>query len=1626
MIVRREPAAIALVPLVAIHGRLVPAARRLEAGDALWIGDVVAAVPDLASWSVAAPRGSSAMVAIPLDPTRCETWIDGLGGSSANADAATAREVGRTCVVRAGALELAATPLVPDDPAVFARGVRAAIAIGAPALLLLIALAASRRRGRRAPALGRALRLCVLGGGLAALACWRLVWAHRIDAMHGDAARVLDNELAVLAIGAALAGNAVLAIGALDGTPARQRLAWAIGAWAAWLAIGFSVGFVDGLSPFGLAFGDTAGLVHPAIDARTIGVVGLSAIAATTPVLASLASRAGRRIPIELGLAAIAACGWLAHAMHARGALTKLGLAYATVLVGHAALRAMVETGTPIGRRARLALALATALGAVALLDAGVALAVAGVGLGLAMLVAGHDATYDASQAGRIGVLEREHARLLLAHGVVAAALAIGVAIYALTASDRTLLEDGTLGALHAPLVAVLLFALAAAIARSHRRRWAPWLVAALAALAAWGARDGLLARATAGHSVGARRVAAVVDPGYALLRDDRAFVASASAWREVVPPRPAHVVDGTIDASDDDRDAATDDEPDRWNGQGYFGARIRDRGVAHSIDNDYFPVLMVRERGIGGLLQSVALLLVLIVGAGALASVRLPHASRAQRARWLVTGVVGTLAVYQPLASLGVLPLTGITWPGLGIDSPGDLWLFVIGAIWCVLGGETWSPDLGFAVSRSAGGALARSAREPSRNALPAAEARVRATPRVARARRIVIGALVICGASAVVLVARGGASAQARRSADDRIDVAVRYAHSLACAKPSLDGDTLAEVISPAIAGRPTDGATSRFEHELATQWPGQRAALLRALMPANDPRGLACPEHAGEWTLRHDGHTCIATRSLGWPAAEIAVVRSPHGLHATCRIELPDGAVSQLARTVPPPRERIRVVAAPIGIATGDVGEVVVGARVIRLRPDARSHALSGLAPGVTAANELVLDHAVLAVRPSPRGVVLRGAAELFVADAERRTWRRSVHGDEVVLDQVSLVVTGPVDRRTIVLFRPPRAWAGHGTTVDTLLADDAGPTSDGGARRLYPHGNAVPELGWVNPYGVERSLGLDGWIHAYRATAGPSTGSATAPACGTLSPPPIEERRVCSKSPLDGVLECRVTIQPALVLALRKLVHDLVRDPKPLTGRDVTPTRVGIVALRGDTGEVLAQIDEVTGRAPLAFAPVDARAEAALVRLRDQPGEAEAERVDWNLPIAVGSTFKPIVARAAERAAPAITSSLTLTAAGHAAGCRARRGRSVDPIVGHCPPTSLAGTPTTADLHDFLAHSPNWFQAALGIVGLGLPAQGIQLSVRGVPVTLADVVQTDLATWPTDAALEIADTRGPILTRRSLVLDGLRRTPLWSNVETLLGRPTCTLGDRRSCERAATRADVCAARALPIAAPGADLRNLVALGPDRLDLYAGDRPRQRSVPVREYLQLLRGSGVHAVGSLAQITDAFGRVVYDPEPTPKLAASWFPAPAVGTIPTWNCAHADARTTQVRGAGGGLCAVVQAGGTAHRGLAPVFADPAIAIYGAKTGTVDSLAGIARNRRACARWNASHVAAARLTCGRTPPDDSLLVIAFGVVTPDGVVPITLGLRLQRGGTGSATHTAPAVMRAIVDFVRGK
>jgi hypothetical protein len=556
-------------------------------------------------------------------------------------------------------------------------------------------------------------------------------------------------------------------------------------------------------------------------------------------------------------------------------------------------------------------------------------------------------------------------------------------------------------------------------------------------------------------------------------------------------------------------------------------------------------------------------------------------------------------------------------------------------------------------------------------------------------------------------------------------------------------------------------------------------------------------------------------------------------------------------------------------------------------------------------------------------------------------------------------------------------------------------------------------------------------------------------------------------VCRHSALDGVLECRVSLQPELAVRLRHLTELVTLAPERFGGAgSAAPLHAGYVLLRGDTGEIVAQGELVPGRASTAYAPATPEIEQVLVRLREdrepatgrrlppeQRGEASAEKIDWSQPIAVGSTMKPFLARALELAAPDFAAGLTLTGTPTAgAECAAGRGRSAagrtktHALLGHCPPTdSLWNHHGSYDLAGFLSASVNWFQGAIGLLGTAVPggAWGLGEDTAeawdGQPVPdLSALTSSNVGIHAPDRALWTSYQGRRVVSARGTVdLAALRRTPMWQRFEELLGRPLCMLGSKGRCQRAHAMRDLCAVRALPIDQPTRDLRHLVALGPSAFDFYPplADPSRRMGprVRTREYLQFLRGSGLHPLGSLAQAADAFNRLIYEPAgeselaPEPgapggyRLAASWFPVPPSG--PARGHAPADCRTSPGDGVAGGLCEVMRTG--TARGLRDLLDDARFTFHGAKTGTIDSLADIVESSEACARFRTGHTVADRparesaqpywLPCEqKSPPEvnDSLLLISLTVHAPAGDVPLTLGLRFQRSGPGFATRVA--------------
>ncbi|MCX5744274.1 MAG: hypothetical protein NT062_17430, partial [Proteobacteria bacterium] len=404
-----------------VHLELAGAHRLARAGDVLLLGD--ATVPGVPRWAPPDAPTGAAVLAIPADPTACATWRSPTTIARATADG---------CELRVGPFTLIAVPVVPEPRLVIARATGAIAALASGPLLALAILAGLPRRHRRAARFAAVLRVGALAALLTGLVAWRLAWAYRVDVMlevTRTGARVTGNLASAIAIGATFAGVSLATLAHAW----RARLAITIAAWAATL-------------------GAALGLAHLAPDRGTLGVGALALGVAMIPMISIFRITRPRWLGPEVALGAITIASLVGQAVAPRAALGKLGLAYATVLAGYAALRVTLAARTPWPRRAWLVGALATTTLALARYDAGVAVAIAGTGLALAMISAGHDATYEAAHAARLGLLEREHARLVAIYAGAACILAIGLAAAATLASDRTLRDAGWTLALHAPL----------------------------------------------------------------------------------------------------------------------------------------------------------------------------------------------------------------------------------------------------------------------------------------------------------------------------------------------------------------------------------------------------------------------------------------------------------------------------------------------------------------------------------------------------------------------------------------------------------------------------------------------------------------------------------------------------------------------------------------------------------------------------------------------------------------------------------------------------------------------------------------------------------------------------------------------------------------------------------------------------------------------------------------------------------------------------------------------------------------------------------------------------------------------------------------------------------------------
>jgi hypothetical protein len=1594
-----QGAALRITPLVWRGPRFVAHQLDLDRAEPLELGLADEATPGVRHWDVPAPAGLPRLVVPPDDPSApCAAWaardraFGGLAMPAPDDDASA-------CVLPYLApYVLEVRRMVPDRPAVVARALWGAGLFTTVGLCGLLALATRRRGALTATRCARALVGAWVGVGFAALAVVRLAWAHRIDMLRDLeplGARVLANQVTIVALAAALAARI---------SAERPRIALAV--WAVVVAGG---GWV-------LRFDLAQAWASRAAGAQ-LALSGLIAIAPIARAWTADFRSQFRRQPSGAGLipalgpATMALIGIAIAALVAPPVvLVKLALAWATVICAYRALRA--STGGP---RALAIAATLVALAALARLDAGVTVALAGPGVLAALVLLGHDARFGDADHGRLVAYARDHRPVVLGHAALLGGTAIAAALWALGARPDDLPSAMTRGALHGLVVIGAALALVGAVARWRGGRARGWFVAAALLATAWLGRDLATARVVDGTSPAAARVAQILAPGSGLLRDPDGFAVNATARAST----------------------AIDDAP--WTGAGWFGAAIADPGVRLSIENDYAPVLILRERGVAGVVATLALLLALVAGLWWLAGERFAHGSAAQRTRRLVTCVLGALVVYQPLAALGLVPLTGIAWPGLGIDSPTDAWMLLA----VVLGVTMWGDD--------------RSTDDERRH-----DRALRATHAFRTAGRATAAASALALGAALIVVGRGALDAAHRpagvfEGAAPAALTAWRYGSGLACTVGATAGDAAA-LVPGDLVGAPLDADTTRFHAALRARFAAARPAAVAAIARFVDDPDHPCAS-IGDWQMiasraRAGAARCVARWRSGLPEVAIAVEATEpgHG-RGRCSVTLARDPLALAARTVAP-AQRIRLVSEPIGAAARDRGELAAGHLVVRLRPGS-GHV--DIAPATRAG--LVVGDAVglapgLEVALASERVVVRVAAAapaVAMLEATPGGWTVVAVRGEVALTRTAILVVGDAAHRRSWTFR-----GGGGGPVAPVLADDLARVHEVAARRRYVYGGELPELGWIDPYRADGSLGLDGWVHAAVAAAPRATATGWAergvdhPYCGTLAPPPSASP--CAIDPGDGVLECQVTVQPELALQLRSLTELIAADPGSWIGKGqkaVPPTRAGFVVLRGDTGAILAAGEVVPGRASSAFAPGNAGLDRYLARLRDDrdpwtnaavaPALASAERADWNQPIAVGSALKPLVARAAELAAPRELAELRLATDGPdapAAGACHRGGRSFRPVFGHCAPTPLVTAAERFDLHDYLARSSNWYQAALGLAGLALPIEpDVLLTVDGAPIDFAALTDAPVDRWTRAAPLVISRGGHEVVGAKVIHLAGLRAAPLWQRFEALVGRPLCTAGDP-ACADDDARRDLCAARALPIAAPSPAQRELVSLGPAAMTLSA--RPAG-TVPIVDYLQFLRGSGLHPLGSLAQLADAFGRVVYDrpgPDGRFRLAASWFPAPVVGTLPDWDCATDDAPVESVIGGGGGLCGVVQPGGTAARTLRAVLADPRVIVYGAKTGTIDGLADVSEQGRACAAWNLRHTIPGRaptraaqpywLACGTAAPDDSLVVIAFGVKTAHGVVPLTLALDLQRSGKGIAAAVARHYVDAIVAFVSAR
>ena len=77
-------------------------------------------------------------------------------------------------------------------------------------------------------------------------------------------------------------------------------------------------------------------------------------------------------------------------------------------------------------------------------------------------------------------------------------------------------------------------------------------------------------------------------------------------------------------------------------------------------------------------------------------------------------------------------------------------------------------------------------------------------------------------------------------------------------------------------------------------------------------------------------------------------------------------------------------------------------------------------------------------------------------------------------------------------------------------------------------------------------------------------------------------------------------------------------------------------------------------------------------------------------------------------------------------------------AVRPVLGHCPPTPLVDRAESFDFHDYLARSSNWYQAVLGVAGLGLPDGKLTAGAQAAD----DLTARPVDSWPAATPIVVA--------------------------------------------------------------------------------------------------------------------------------------------------------------------------------------------------------------------------------------------------------------------------------------------